>query len=599
MWQNTAYMVRLAWQSVKSVPLLCAATAALAVGNSLLELFVAPVILGRVEAAVPVDQLLLAILGFAGALIFAAALRAYTDSNVMYGRIGVRLKLLLMIHKKFCTMSYPLTEDPETIKQVERAGRAVAGNSQPTEAVWTTLTNLLQNGAGFVIYLLLLTALDPLLIAVVLVTTVAGYLVNRRVNEWSYRHRKEQDEYGEKMWYIATKAEDIKLAKDIRMFGLRSWLEDLYRINLRLYRGFIAKREKRYLLANAVDGLLALLRNGAAYFFLIGMTLRDGLPASQFLLYFTAVSGFTAWVTGILNELSTLHKQCLEISAVREFLELPEPFRLGSGEPVQAESGLPYEIAFEHVSFRYPGADRDILHDVSLTIPAGEKLAVVGLNGAGKTTLVKLLCGFYDPTEGRVLLNGRDIREFDRRAYYRLFSAVFQDFSVLEASVRENVAQTDAGVDGEKVRDCLDKAGLTEKVESLPQGPETHIGRKVFEDGVELSGGETQRLMLARALYKNGPILVLDEPTAALDPIAENDIYLKYSEMTAGRTSVFISHRLASTRFCDRILFIADGGVAEEGDHESLLELGGRYAELFQVQSRYYQKEQEGAEQNG
>ena len=227
---------------------------------------------------------------------------------------------------------------------------------------------------------------------------------------------------------------------------------------------------------------------------------------------------------------------------------------------------------------------------MNLTIHPGEKLAIVGLNGAGKTTMVMLLCGFYDPTEGRVLLNGQDIREFNRRAYYKLFSAVFQGFSILDTTIAECVAQTAQEIDLEKVQRCLAQAGLTETMAKFPQGVNTHFGREVYLDGVQLSGGQTQRLMLARALYKDGPILVLDEPTAALDPIAENDIYQKYSDMTAGKTSVFISHRLASTRFCDRIVFIADGGIAEEGTHQALLAKGGAYARLFAVQSRYYQE---------
>ena len=189
-----------------------------------------------------------------------------------------------------------------------------------------------------------------------------------------------------------------------------------------------------------------------------------------------------------------------------------------------------------------------------------------------------------------MLLNGQDIREFDRSAYYRLFSAVFQGFSILDTTIAECVAQTTDHIDRVKVDHCLAQVGLTEAIAKFPQGVDTHFGREVYLDGVQLSGGQTQRLMLARALYKDGPILVLDEPTAALDPIAENDIYQKYSDMTAGKTSVFISHRLASTRFCDRILFIADGGIAEEGTHKELLAKGGAYAELFAVQSRYYQE---------
>ena len=242
------------------------------------------------------------------------------------------------------------------------------------------------------------------------------------------------------------------------------------------------------------------------------------------------------------------------------------------------------------MSYRYPGAEKNTIAHMSLTLHPGENLAIVGLNGAGKTTLVKLICGFLDPTGGRVLLNGQDIRQYNRRDYYKLFEAVFQDFSVLSCTVAENVAQAMDGIDEEKVRYCLDQAGLTEKITSLPAGIKTHVGRDVYLDGVEFSGGQTQRLMLARALYKDAPILVLDEPTAALDPIAEDDIYQKYNEMTRGRTSLFISHRLASTRFCDRILFLENGRVLEEGTHDQLMAHNGGYAKLFAVQSKYYKE---------
>ena len=252
-----------------------------------------------------------------------------------------------------------------------------------------------------------------------------------------------------------------------------------------------------------------------------------------------------------------------------------------------------YEICLDHVSFAYEGAERNTISHINLTISPGEKLAVVGLNGAGKTTLIKLICGFLDPTEGAVLLNGKDIRQYNRRDYYRLFSAIFQDFSILEASVAENVAQSIDAIDLKRVRECIRLSGLTQKVETLPDGLNTKLGRLVYEDGVELSGGQTQRVMLARALYKNAPVLVLDEPTAALDPIAEYDMYLKYSQMTHGRTSVFISHRLASTQFCDRILFLEQGRIVEEGSHKQLLDQKGHYARLFELQSRYYQEKGE------
>ena len=352
---------------------------------------------------------------------------------------------------------------------------------------------------------------------------------------------------------------------------------------IKLYYDFCGRRERQYLIADLAGLVLGVLRNGIAYVYLIYMVLGGEISASEFLLYFTAVSGFTAWISGIMEQVSTLHRQGIELESVREFLDYEE-----EGEALVWEPGKAYTIELRDVSFGYGGST--VFSHLNLTIHQGEKLAVVGLNGAGKTTLVKLICGFYDPDEGAVLLNGVDIRGYNRRDYYKLIAGVFQDFSVIASSVAVNVAQDAKELDMEKVRDCIEKAGLKKKVESLPQQYETLLDRDVHRGAVELSGGELQRLMLARLLYKDSPIVVLDEPTAALDPIAESDIYQRYNELTRGKSAVFISHRLASTRFCDRILLIEDGGIAEEGTHEELLKNGKRYTQLFELQSRYYQE---------
>ena len=587
-WQNVRFMLALAWRKGKDVLALCVLFAALSLGINLAQLFIAPVVLAQVEAHAPLSRLLWTIGGFALALILLNGLLGYVDQNTMFGRVRLRISIINDLNEKACTTSYPNTRDPKALKLFETAQDATRSNSRPAEHIWTTLTGLLLNLAGFAVYLTLLSGLDLGLIGVVAVTTAAGFFIGQRINAWGYRHREEESSYQKKIHYIAQKTESIQLAKDIRIFGLGPWLSDIYERTLRLYDAFINRRERIYTGACAVDALLSLARNGIAYAYLIRLTLAEGLPASQFLLYFSAFTGFSTWVTGILQECSTLHKESLDLSTIQEYLHLPEPFRFSDGAPIPPADQ--YELRLDHVTFRYPGTKKPILQDLSLTIRPGEKVAVVGLNGAGKTTLVKLLCGFYDPDEGRVLLNGQDIRQFDRRAYYQLFSTVFQESSELDITVAQTVAQRVDGIDMDKVKACVAKAGLAEKIASLPQGYDTHLGKQVYLDGVELSGGQTQRLMLARALYKDGAFLVLDEPTAALDPIAESDIYQKYNEMTAGKSSVFISHRLASTRFCDRILFIQDGGIAEEGTHEELLQKGGAYAKLFNVQARYYQE---------
>lgn len=590
--ENVGWMIANAWRECKSVLLICFITAVVSVALNLTELFIAPQILQRVENGAEISSLLLTIAIFSGTLFLLLGLKRYFEDNSLYGRVAVRTAIVVKINEKTNTTSYPNMLDSNIQKLRSRAYYAVAGNSQASEHIWTTMTALLTNLIGFAIYLTLLSNLNKILMLVVIVTTVISFFVSRKTDSWRYRHREEESEYDKKIDYIRSKSESVELAKDIRIFGLTPWLQSIHNSIMKLYEGFVKKSEKQKLIGNIVDVLLGVLRNGIAYFYLINMALNENLPASTFLLYFTAVSGFTAWITGILNEFAALRKESLDLNTIREYLDVPEPFRFEGGVPIPDLSGGP-EIKLEKVSFRYPDAEKDTIHDLDLTIAPGEKLAIVGLNGAGKTTLVKLICGLLDPTSGCVLLNGIDIRSFNRQEYYTAFSTVFQDFSVLDISVAENVAQRIDGVDRERVNDCLALAGLTEKISELPNGIDTKIGHKIWDDGVELSGGQIQRLMLARALYRDAPMLLLDEPTAALDPLAENDIYVKYNEMTHGKTSLFVSHRLASTRFCDRIIFISDGHISEEGTHAQLLERGGEYANLYEIQSRYYQEGRE------
>ena len=596
LWQNSWYMVKLAWRYSKSVLAICIILAAATAGETVVQLLIAPGILQKLELRASLPQLLGAIAIFTGALILFAAAKEYFDLNKLFGRVTVRIKLIEAIAEKMAQTSYENLLDTAFLQRKERASSACDDNQSPAESIWLTWTNILANLLGFAVYMALLSSLSPLLILAVIATTAAGYFVSRKVNQFGYLHREEEAAYTAEMRYVKRTVTSRAFAKDIRIFGLKPWLMEVWQKSFQLYESFLRRREKHYFLTNLADFLLSLLRNGISYAYLLHLTLTEGLSASTFLLYFTAASGFTQWITGILEQFTQLSKASLEISVVREFLEWPEGFQLTGGDPIPDAVNGTYELQLEHVTYRYPGAAEDTIHDLSLTLHRGEKVALVGLNGAGKTTLVKLLCGFLDPTQGTVRLNGVDIRKLNRRAYYKLFSAVFQEFSLLEATVAENVAQQVEGIDEEKVWQCLENAGLSDAVRALPQGLKTHLGRSIYDDGTELSGGQTQRLMLSRALYRDGAVLVLDEPTAALDPITESEIYLKYSEMTQGKTSLFISHRLASTRFCDRIILLENGSIAEEGSHEALLQRGGSYAKLFTVQRRYYE---EGGESHG
>ena len=598
MWKNSAFILRQAQGGDKRILWLVPLLAALTVASNVLGLLVTPAIIEAVESRVALEQLIATIMFFVAALMLTGGARAFVDSIASFPRMAVRIALSTAAGNKMNSSSYPNTENQDFRKMYEQAMNHTMGDAQSPQAIWGTFTDILSNFGGFSIYLLLLSSFELWIIAVVLATTLGSFLFVRHINSWGYRHRAEEAEHYRHMRYITNKASERRLAKDIRIFGMAAWLEDVYDSTMDLYHAFIARREKVYIWGNVIDVLLTLLRNGVAYIYLIYMVVGGDMPASMFLLYFTAIGGLTQWLTGILNNFSTLHIQTLDISSIREFLDYKEVFKLEGGVALEPQKGQPYELTLRGVSFRHPGTKRDLIKDLDLHIPQGEKLAIVGLNGAGKTTLIKLLCGFYDPDKGAVLLNGEDIKQYNRWDYYRHFSAVFQDFSILSASAADNVSQSFGEADIEAVKKCVDLAGLKARIESLPKQYHHPLGREIYDEGVELSGGETQRLMLARALYKDAPIIILDEPTAALDPIAERDIYQKYDELCGGKTAIYISHRLASTRFCDRIILVEDGAIAEEGTHESLLAAGGKYAELFEIQSHYYREDINGEENN-
>ena len=278
----------------------------------------------------------------------------------------------------------------------------------------------------------------------------------------------------------------------------------------------------------------------------------------------------------------------MDLCRLREFLELTEPFLFEDGKPLQPDTARNYEIQLKNVSFVYPESEEYVFRNINLTIRAGEKLATVGLNGAGKTTLIKLIYGFYDPTEGEILLNGINIRKYNYADYIDIFSAVFQDFQILSLPLGQNVAAS-VNYDADHVLDCLKKAGFEDRLAELPQGLNTYLYKSFKEDGVTISGGEAQKIAIARALYKDAPFIILDEPTAALDPIAEAEIYSKFNNIAGDKTAIYISHRLSSCQFCDDILVFHEGTVVQHGNHDTLVsDECGKYYELWNAQAQYY-----------
>ena len=589
-WQNSAYVLGGAWANDKIVIWVIIAQIILAVSIATVGIFLPAVVVEQITAGVPVSTLITTILLFTAALVLMQGASGYFNATVALRRVGRRLDVVKKIFMVIMTTDYANLEEQHFIDAKTKAMDQVDGNNRTTEQIYYTFTNLGTNLLGFVVYIILLAAINPLVLLITVVTTVSGVFARIWANKWQHTHDSELAKPRGRMHYINRIGEKPDMAKDIRMFAMTKWIKDVYDANVKLAFNFSRRAGTRQFAADAANAFATFVREGIAYAYLIWAVIAGEMTVEGFVLMFAAVGGFSVWISGILTEYSDLTMHSLNYCRVREFLEYPKRFT--GEEKILHEEGMKYTLELRNVSFRYSGADSNALENINLIVEPGEKLAVVGLNGAGKTTLVKLMCGLYDPTEGEILLNGKDIRIYNRNQYYKLFTAVFQEFNILPITIAENISQNFLEeTDHERVDKCIELAGLSEKVSSLPKGSKSFLIKEVhLGDAAEFSGGETQRLMLARALYKNAPLLILDEPTAALDPIAESNLYERYNELSHGRTSIYISHRLASTRFCDRIILVDNKSLAEIGTHDELLALGGKYAELFEIQSKYYKE---------
>ncbi len=349
-------------------------------------------------------------------------------------------------------------------------------------------------------------------------------------------------------------------------------------------------RNNRHFLNVLFEDILEFGVSLGAYIYLIYLKLNSDMTLGDFSLYFGAITGFGAWLLQLVDSVAELVSGAHHVSDFRDFLDMPDKMNTARGVPLPAAEELPCEIELQNLSFSYDEAEKPTIDNLSLKIGKGEKIAIVGVNGAGKSTLVKLICGLYIPNGGKVLINGTDSSLFNRDEYYTLFSTLFQDCSLLPSSVAKNIALCEEEkIDRRRLRECMSLAGILDKIDSLPQKENTLLVREVNDGAVSLSGGELQRLLLARALYKDAPIIILDEPTAALDPIAESEIYSRFNDITEGKTAVYISHRLSSCRFCGKILVFDKGKIIQESTHEELLENpNGKYSELWNAQAVYY-----------
>lgn len=466
---------------------------------------------------------------------------------------------------------------------------------------------------GLLLYGLILLRQSPLVPLLVLVPALLVFLLKRKAMRRDHELRPAADEAARKMRYVEERGWDLQAGKDIRMYDLGGWLLGILKRERKTGETNVRLWENGYFAANLCDAFLCFVRDAGAYLYFILQIVRGSLPVSDFVWYISVVASCQQACSAFLENVELLGRLSFDYSRLRLFLESGEGDifqgtgagaersgkKVGTDSASSSRGKEAVGIELEHVSFTYPGSRVPTLKDLNLAIRPGEKIALVGLNGAGKSTLVKLLCGLYRSTSGTIRVGGRPLSSFGREEYFSMIAAVFQDVKLLPLTIAQNVASDNGeDIDRQRVRQCLSLAGLWEMVDGLPQKEDTPLGRGVLDDGIELSGGERQKVWMARAFYKEASILILDEPTAALDPLAEQEIYEKYVEMSEGRTSLFISHRLASTRFCDRIWLMENGRITEQGSHEELMEKNGAYARLFAVQGKYYRKEESGKEWN-
>jgi ATP-binding cassette subfamily B protein/ATP-binding cassette subfamily C protein len=492
-----------------------------------------------------------------------------------------------ILAEKCMSMDFGNTENAEVLAQREKAVRGMDTTYGSLEVMTFTLNALVSSVITLIGTLYVVGRLSPMLLGALVAVTAANMWIVSRLSKGSTQFYKDLIEASRLFSYYSWWLKDFRYGKDIRLYNavplIKQRTENYVSKDWYLQRKF-NRRQNRYT-------ILATLLNAAQQALLYGYlgvrVVTKLITIGEFQMLVTAALGFASSLRGIVENVIGLARVVEYMDEYRVFLLLPDTARTGV-RPVPETPEHTFE--FRDVSFKYPKAEQYALHNVSITIRPGSKLSVVGQNGAGKTTFIKLLCRLYDPTEGEILLDGVNIGEYDLDSYRKLLSVVFQDYRLLSFSLRENIACDDRSAEDDRVADAIEKAGVDERVGKLEKGLDTAVYKDFDKDGVEFSGGESQKIAIARAVYKNAPVTVLDEPTAALDPMAEYDVYKRFDSLIGSKTAVYISHRLSSCRFCDSIAVFKDGTIVQRGPHDELVtDEGGEYHKMWSAQAKYYE----------
>lgn len=517
------------------------------------------------------------------------ALAIYLQNRNRWFFIFVRLeKFWIKIVNKAMDMDYAIYEQEETQNEMSKACGAVNNNSDGIEGFYHQNTLLLTSILGLVIYSCIISSIHPVIVLFLIGLSSIQYFFHTIAKKYEDKHYDDVGLYYRNQLHLFKNAYDIKSGKDIRLYQLQNWLTSIFESFNKKNQALMSKIQSLYYLYDFSGLALQFVRDILCYGYLIYLLIK-GMGISDFVLYLGIVRGFGDWITQIGESIAKIMRCNEEVNHFREFVGKENIYSHNEGKTLQLNENESFDIVFNDVTFTYPNSDKKVLDHISFHINSREKIALVGVNGAGKTTLVKMLCGFYKPTSGRILINGIDINELDIEKYFNQVSVLFQDSILLSFSIAQNITgKPERDINVERLTEVLKISDLYDKIKTLPKEVNTYLGKDVEEDGIQLSGGQIQKLFLARALYKDAPMIILDEPTAALDAIAESEMYQKYADLVENKTSIFISHRLSSTRFCDRILFLENGKIKEDGSHDELMELNGAYANMFNIQSQYY-----------
>ena len=589
------YIYRYLWKNERRLALHGLFTVIITVAAAAVALYTPSFILEALEGASAFSYVALVIVGLLIAGFVAELAGEIVSVRNQTGEIYMTTHLMYQKLSKQRSRDWYHQYSESIQKLDERADKAVQDNHAAGVHFPMDFAAIVATVINFVLFGGVVSMLHPLIIVLLAVGCAISYAMTVWERKVNYQQQDERNAADKRKRYVHQIADTFKFGKDIRLYRMQTYLHTLSSKIIDDCQHFVDLWERRNFLTAAVSFLVVLFRDGLAYGFLIYKAVAGEVDAAQFVLYFSAITALSGYMNDILTNWAKVAEGALQISDFREDLDIED--KLNHEKGIALPKG-PVTIEFKDVCFKYPMGEKQILDHVSFKIEAGEKIALVGLNGAGKTTLTMLMCGLLLPNSGEVLIDGHSILEYNRDELYDLFGLVPQNYNLLPMSIGRNIAcaMTEEEIDRQKLWACLETVGLAEKIRSLPMKENTPLNREVYPEAIDLSGGEKQKLLMARLLYKNPVCMILDEPTAALDPIAESRMYEKYNEITANATSVFISHRLASTRFCDQIFLLDGANFAEEGTHNELMAAGKKYKELFDVQSKYYK---EGGSEDG